>query len=129
MELSMILLTMFYILLAAENSNRASTDSVNNNTIVALKQSLIIPLLFLISLNQRSCKSFKTKCLSITFWLKNILLYHVSSHIFEGVHLTLPPHIISVQVKSWSMLHHWSVGASLKQNKTNLKKPNPNPNS
>ena len=46
----------------------------------------------------------------------------------EGVHLTLPPHIISIQVKSWSMLHHGSVGASLKQNKRNLKKPNPNPN-
>ena len=38
----------------------------------------------------------------------------------EGVHLKLPPHIISVQVKSLSILHHGSVGASLKQNKTNL---------
>ena len=38
----------------------------------------------------------------------------------EGVHLTLPPHIISIQVKSRSMLHHGSVGASLKQNKTNI---------
>ena len=46
----------------------------------------------------------------------------------EGVHLTLPPRIISVQVKSRSMLYHGSVGASLKQNKRNLKKPNPNPN-
>ena len=44
-------------------------------------------------------------------------------------YLTLPPHIISVQVKSRSMLHHGSVGASLKQNKRNLKKPNPKPNS
>ena len=46
----------------------------------------------------------------------------------EGVHLTLPPHITSVQVKSRSMLHHGSVGASLKQNKRNLKKPKPKPN-
>ena len=38
----------------------------------------------------------------------------------EGVHLTLPPHIISVQVKSRSMLHHRSVGASLKENKRTL---------
>ena len=45
----------------------------------------------------------------------------------EGVHLTLPPHIISIQVKSRSMLHHGSVGASLKQNKKYLKKPNPKP--
>ena len=45
----------------------------------------------------------------------------------EGVHLTLPPHINSVQVKSRSMLHNWSVGASLKQNERTLKKPNPNP--
>ena len=50
------------------------------------------------------------------------------SDLYKGVHLTLPPHIISVQVKSWSMLHHGSVGASLKQNKRNIKKPNPNPN-
>ena len=42
------------------------------------------------------------------------------------MHLTLvPPHIISVQEKSRSMLHHGSVGASLKQNKRNIKKPNP----
>ena len=33
----------------------------------------------------------------------------------EGVHLTLPPHIISIQVKSRSMLHHGSVGASLNE--------------
>ena len=49
----------------------------------------------------------------------------------ERVHLTLPltlpPHIISVQVKSQSMLYHGSVGASLKQNERNLMKPNPNP--
>ena len=45
----------------------------------------------------------------------------------ESVHLTLPPHIISIQVKSRSMLHHGSVGASLKQNKKYLKKPNPKP--
>ena len=38
----------------------------------------------------------------------------------EGVHLTLPPHIISIQLKSRSMLHHGSIGASLKQNKRNL---------
>ena len=38
----------------------------------------------------------------------------------EGVYLTLPSHIISVQVKSRSMLDHGSVGASLKQNKRNL---------
>ena len=38
----------------------------------------------------------------------------------EGVHLTLPPHIISIQVKSRSMLHHGSVVASSKQNKRNL---------
>ena len=31
---------------------------------------------------------------------------------YEGVHLTLPPHIFSVQVKSRSMLYHWPVGAS-----------------
>ena len=53
------------------------------------------------------------------------------SGLIEGVHLTLPPDIISVQVKSRNMLHHGSVGASLKQNKRNLKKltltPNPNP--
>ena len=47
--------------------------------------------------------------------------------IFEGVHLTLPPQIFSVQVTSWSMLHHGSLWASLKQSKRNLKKPNPNP--
>ena len=46
----------------------------------------------------------------------------------EDIHLALPPHIISVQVKSRSMLHRGSVGAILKQNKRNLKKPNPNPN-
>ena len=46
----------------------------------------------------------------------------------EGVYLALPPRIFSVQVKSRSMLHHGSVGASLKQNKRNLKEPNPNPN-
>ena len=40
--------------------------------------------------------------------------------VIETVHLTLPPHIISAQVKSRSMLHHGSVGASLKQNKRNL---------
>ena len=45
----------------------------------------------------------------------------------EGAHLTLPRHNISVQVKSRSMLPQGSVGASLKQNKRNLKKPNPNP--
>ena len=28
----------------------------------------------------------------------------------EDVHLTLPPHIFSVQVKSLNMLHHGSVG-------------------
>ena len=39
----------------------------------------------------------------------------------EGVHLTLPPRIISVQVKSRSTLHHGSVGASLKQNKSKPK--------
>ena len=44
-----------------------------------------------------------------------------------GVHLTLPPHIISVHINSRSMLNHGSVGASLKQNKRNLKKPNVNP--
>ena len=49
------------------------------------------------------------------------------SGLIEGVHLTLPPHTISVQVKSGSMLHHGLVGASLKQSKRNLKKPNPNP--
>ena len=49
---------------------------------------------------------------------------------WEGVDLTLPPHIFSVQVKSRSMLHHGSVWASLKQSKKKLKKPNPycNPN-
>ena len=41
----------------------------------------------------------------------------------EGVHLTLPPYIFSVQVKSRSILHHGSVGTSLKQTK-----PNPKPN-
>ena len=35
----------------------------------------------------------------------------------EGVHLILPPHVPSVQVKSRSTLHHGSVGAN----------PNPNP--
>ena len=45
----------------------------------------------------------------------------------SSVHLKLPLHIIFVQIKSWSMLHHGSVGASLKQNKRNLKKPSPNP--
>ena len=47
---------------------------------------------------------------------------------WEGVDLTLPPHIFSVQVKSRSMLHHGSVWASLKQSKRNLQKPNPYPN-
>ena len=32
----------------------------------------------------------------------------------EGVHLTLPPHILSVQVKSRSMLHYGSVGGEFK---------------
>ena len=36
--------------------------------------------------------------------------------------------ISSIQVKSQSMLHHRSVGTCLKQNKRNLKKPNPNLN-
>ena len=49
-------------------------------------------------------------------------------HNGEGVHLTLPPRIIFVQVKSRNILHHGSVGASLKQNKRNLKKPNSNLN-
>ena len=45
----------------------------------------------------------------------------------EGVHLTLPT-IISVRVKPQSMLHHGSVGASLKQDKRNLTLiPDPNP--
>ena len=47
---------------------------------------------------------------------------------FESVHLTLLPHICSVQVKSRSMLHHGSVGGNFKKNKRNLKRPNPNPN-
>ena len=38
----------------------------------------------------------------------------------EGVHPTLAPHIITVQVKSRSILRHGSVGATLKQNKRNL---------
>ena len=40
----------------------------------------------------------------------------------EDVHLTLPPHIISVRVKPRSMLYQGSVGVSLqqKQNKRNL---------
>ena len=46
----------------------------------------------------------------------------------RGCYLTLPPHIIFVQVKSRNMLHHGSAGANLKQNKRNLRKPNPNPN-
>ena len=37
-----------------------------------------------------------------------------------GVRVTLPPHIFSVQVKLWSMLHDGSVWASLKQNKRDL---------
>ena len=46
----------------------------------------------------------------------------------EGVHLALPPHIIFVQEKSQSILHHGSLGASLKQNKRNLiLTPNHNP--
>ena len=48
---------------------------------------------------------------------KQVLRAHERS---EDVHLTLPPHIISVQVKSQSMLHHGSVVASLKQNKRKL---------
>ena len=39
---------------------------------------------------------------------------------FDGVHLTLPPHIFSVQVKLRSMLNHGSVGASSRYNKRNL---------
>ena len=39
---------------------------------------------------------------------------------FEGVHLTLPPHIFSVLVKSRSMLHHGSVESSSEYNKRNL---------
>ena len=35
--------------------------------------------------------------------------------LLEDVHLTLPPHIFSAQVKSRSMLYHGAVGASLKQ--------------
>ena len=38
---------------------------------------------------------------------------------FEGVHLTLPPHIFPVLVKSRSMLHHGSVEASSEYNKRN----------
>ena len=59
--------------------------------------------------------------------MKEITAFHSIAY-FEGVHLTLLPHIISVQGKSRSMLHHGSVGASLKQNKRNIRKPNPNPN-
>ena len=32
----------------------------------------------------------------------------------EGIHLTLRPHIIFVQVKLRSMLHHGSVGGEFK---------------
>ena len=42
----------------------------------------------------------------------------------ESVHLTLSPHIISVQVKSRSMLLHGSMGPSLNK----IKNPNLNPN-
>ena len=38
----------------------------------------------------------------------------------DGVHLTLPPHIFSVQVKLRSMLNHGSVGSSSRYNKRNL---------
>ena len=68
------------------------------------------------------------------FFLTNsfVLVHSPAKNIYneqlEVVHLPLPPHIIPLQVKSQSMLHHGSVGASIKQNKRNLNKPNPNPN-
>ena len=49
-----------------------------------------------------------------------VLIFDLYNTRYEGVYLTLPPHIFSVQVKSRSMLHHGSLGASLKQNKRNL---------
>ena len=59
--------------------------------------------------------------------IQQFVLVKCNYLIYESVHLTLPPHTISVQVKSRSMLHHRSVGTSLKQNERNLKKPNLNP--
>ena len=44
---------------------------------------------------------------------------------YEGVHLTLPPHIVSVQVKSGTCYITGQWGASSEQNKHN---PNPNSN-
>ena len=37
-------------------------------------------------------------------------VHHENIDLIEGVYLTLPLHIFSVQVKSRSMLHHGSVG-------------------
>ena len=45
----------------------------------------------------------------------------------EAIHLTLPPHIISVQVMSRSMFTS-RVSWGEFRNKRNLNKPNPNPN-
>ena len=67
------------------------------------------------------CTSNRPVGLFVCFYLKHKMI------LLHCVHLTLPPHIFSVQVKSRNMLHHGSVWASLKQNKRNLKKPNPNP--
>ena len=39
---------------------------------------------------------------------------------WKDVHLTFSPRIFSVQVKSWSILHHGSLGASSEENKRNL---------
>ena len=38
--------------------------------------------------------------------------FNFGYQIYEGVHLTLPPHIFFHPSEIWSMLHHGSVGAS-----------------
>ena len=56
--------------------------------------------------------------LNICPTLKNILLgtclvvKTYKKRGIEGIHLTFPPHILSVQVKSQNMLHHGSAGTS-----------------
>ena len=67
----------------------------------------------------RSFNLYFTVLLNICLILL-INYFKLLTDIQEGVHLTLPLHIFSIQVKSRSMLHHGSVGESLKQNKRNL---------
>ena len=66
--------------------------------------------------NKDSCPSYITSLVRLneifTYLRKNFSYTMSVDKVKEGVHLTLPPHIFSVLVKSRSMLHHGAVGAS-----------------